>query len=977
MKKSKNQKKKSILLRDNAENRLSPNGGTVTETSAQLSENTVNALQDRLTGLLMMNEELRKANIASETARDRYADLYNSAPVGFFTLTGMAVISDVNLTGTSMLGAERGKLIGSRFRTYISSEDIEVWDRHFINVLQLGEKQTCDLEIRRADDSVLSARLESIRTERSGKDVISIVISDITERLCSEAALWEIKERYHTIYNKTPVMLHSINTAGRLISVSDYWLEILGYERNEVIGRKLTDFFTEESARYAQEIVFPLFLQNGSVSEIAYRLVKKSGEIIDALVSSISERDKHGNILQSLDVIIDVTYRKQAKEALKTSEIRYRRLFESAKDGILILDAETGIVLDVNPFLIEMLGFSYEAFCDKYIWELGFFWDIVANKAKFLELQQKEYIRYENMPLKTSDGRSINVEFVSNVYLVNQHKVIQCNIRDITERRKVEEELHKAKAIAEDSTRAKSEFLATMSHEIRTPMNGVIGLTDLLVMTDMTDIQRSYLDNIRYSAYYLLDIINDILDISKIEAGRLEIENISFNLSDIIEKTSLIMTHRCSEKGITLLTKIEPDIPRFLIGDPVRIRQIVLNLLGNAVKFTEKGEIRISVNLTPLPPSQREGGVSPLSFGEGPGAGFITISVSDTGIGIPADRLGTIFKSFTQADGSVTRKYGGTGLGLTISKKLAELMNGSITVESTPGKGSCFNVNLRLLFADNQSLSEKQSKEYRDKSETPLSYSGTVLIAEDNPINMLVIRTHLAEKGFRIIEAVNGKEAYKKYCENEIDLVFMDVHMPEMNGYEATRKIREFEAGKKHTRIIALTADAFSGDRDRCLSEGMDFFVAKPFRPEEILSVIRRVMSDKSEPASKDSSAGPQIKKLQVFDWDGFLCRLNGNKKLCDEMLGKVLEEFPKQLSVLSSLIEKQDMKEIRCQSHSIKGMCLNIGADVFAEQAEKIEHIACNNGKIEEIKFLHASLEPAFKDFCREAGKYLSDREA
>ncbi|OQX00185.1 MAG: hypothetical protein BWK80_62170, partial [Desulfobacteraceae bacterium IS3] len=301
----------------------------------------------------------------------------------------------------------------------------------------------------------------------------------------------------------------------------------------------------------------------------------------------------------------------------------------------------------------------------------------------------------------------------------------------------------------------------------------------------------------------------------------LELENIEFDLSDIIEKTAMIMTHRCSEKGIALITEIEPDIPKNFVGDPVRIRQIILNLLGNAVKFTEKGEIRISAKGRIIIPPYCD----------------LIISVKDTGIGIPADKIDTVFESFTQADDFTTRKYGGTGLGLTISKKLAEMMGGSIRVECSPGKGACFYVNLPLPISDNQEPHPRPLPEGEGRN-CPLSFGegaggrgvGNVLIAEDNPINMLIIRDRLTGMGFHVIEAANGKQAYEKYKENEVILIFMDIHMPEMNGFEATRKIREYEAGKKHTPIIALTADAFKDDRDKCLSEGMDFYLKKPFR---------------------------------------------------------------------------------------------------------------------------------------------------
>ncbi|MBF0376509.1 MAG: response regulator [Desulfamplus sp.] len=476
---------------------------------------------------------------------------------------------------------------------------------------------------------------------------------------------------------------------------------------------------------------------------------------------------------------------------------------------------------------------------------------------------------------------------------VKTHLMLKQHINDL---RHGQEELEKAKQAAETANRTKSQFLATMSHEIRTPMNGVIGLTDLLFTTELSETQREYLDNLRYSAYALLDVINDVLDISKIESDKLELENIEFNLTDMIQKSVFMMTNRASAKGITLFTNIESDIPKVVIGDPVRIRQIILNLVGNAIKFTEKGEIAVSIKkcddkskykATNFEFNKEESAIQNRVDTQTDKEKFaieeenilkIVISVKDTGIGIPEDKLATIFESFTQADGSVTRKYGGTGLGLAISKKLAVMMNGSIKVDSVEGEGSCFDVYLPLPISKNQNYEHSDEKFYGKSTILP-SYSGTVLIAEDNPINMLVIRTYLSRIGFNIIEVANGKQAVKQFAQNQVDLIFMDIHMPEMNGLEATKKIREYEAWKNskeknkyninissetlnsykeyrdRTPIIALTADAFKDDKDKCLAEGMDFYLSKPFKPEDIIRAIQKVLPDRLQLEKSDGSS--------------------------------------------------------------------------------------------------------------------------
>jgi PAS domain S-box-containing protein len=820
-------------------------------------------------------------------------------------------------------------------------------------------------------------------------------LMEVTERIKSDAALRESEERYRAMYNKTPVMLHSIDNTGKLVSVSDYWLEILGYERSEVVGRKLTDFLTQESGRYADEVSFPRFFRTGFVRDIAYRFVKKNGESIDTLLSAVAERDKDGNITRSLAVIIDITERKKIEDTLLfllKSDYMHpdeeffkslaRYIAESLEMDYVCIDRLHGDMLAAQTVAVYFDG----EFEDNMVYTLKdtpcrdavgnticcFPKDVRHLFPKDIILQNMLAESYVGTTLWSSNGQAIGLIAVIGRKPLKKRSLAETILKLVAiraagelERTQAENALRRAKQSAESANRAKSEFLAIMSHEIRTPMNGVVGLTDLVLTTQLTDTQRNYLENIRYSAYALLDIINDILDISKIEADKLELENTEFNLPEMIEKTALMMLHRCSQKGIALITKIEPDIPKTVIGDPVRIRQIVLNLLSNAVKFTEKGEIEISATCN-VQNAKCE----------------LMITVSDTGIGIPAEKIGTIFESFTQADGSTTRKYGGTGLGLTISKRLAEMMNGSITVESTPGKGSVFRFTavLESVKCNVAGVMKQDNLDTSRLTSDTFPNNMSALIAEDNPINMLVIRTYLTKMGFRIIEAVNGKEAVEKYVGNKPDLVFMDIHMPEMNGYEATRKIREYEAvtadyddgrDKRRTPIIALTADAFRDDKEKCISEGMDFYLSKPFRPEEIISVIQRFVSDKSAPASKDLSAELRIKPLQVFNRDGFLYRIGGIMSSYDELLSVFFEEFPKQLYSLSAFIEKQDLKEIYRQSHSMKGMCLTIGAEILADLIKKIENIVHHNGSIEDIKSLFALSEPAFREFYMEAGKY------
>ncbi|MBF0411718.1 MAG: PAS domain S-box protein [Desulfamplus sp.] len=864
---------------------------------------------------------------------------------------------------------------------------------------------------------------------------------EITEREYAEKAMLNSEERYREIYNKTPVMLHSIDNTGSIISVSDYWLEVMGYERHEVIGRHLTDFLTEESAAYAESISFPEFFKIGFVKDVAYKFVKKNGETIDTLLSAISEKDEKRNFIRSLAVLTDITDRKAMSDALMESQRRLAKVLEILPVGVWITDKKGNITYVNESGQRIWAGVRYvnpENYGEYRAWwvstgEIIKSEDWSATRA----LTKGEVSTEEEIEIECFDGtRKIVLNWAVPIIGANQEieGVLAMN-QDITDRKRMEKELKRAKEDAESANRTKSQFLAVMSHEIRTPMNGVIGLTDLLLTTDMTDMQKEYLGNLRYSAYALLDIINDILDISKIEADKLELENIEFNLVDVVQKCVFMMSHKASQKGILLLTEIEPDIPQFFIGDPVRIRQIILNLTGNAVKFTETGEVRISIKKSLNEYSQDNqncaGKILP-----------ITISIKDTGIGITEAKLNTIFESFTQADDFITRKYGGTGLGLTISKRLVEMMGGTIAVESITETGTTFFVNLMLPIVDKPNASgypklNIMTCEYAqsiNNIDATLSaqradahYTGNILVAEDNPINMLIIKANLNKMGFEVIEAYNGKEAVKKFTINDINLIFMDIHMPEMNGFEATRRIREHEEDieqkngtKVHTPIIALTADAFKDDREKCLAQGMDFYLSKPFKSDDIVTVINRFCQNKDQPLNikllniKNSSEHltelQEIKKtfanqiqtdtnrtLQIFNRDAFILRIGNNREFYERLKSIFLSRVPELLSLLLEGLESKDFEQIMFSAHSLKGISLNIEAGVLAEIAKQIERIASQytdnenfnevysqpfdiiepkniiikQESIEQIRVLYESLESAFKDFYDEISKY------
>jgi PAS domain S-box-containing protein len=603
---------------------------------------------------------------------------------------------------------------------------------------------------------------------------------------------------------------------------------MFGWSASEAKGRHGSslvplDFQPQLSAVWAR------LLEGDETSHSLNENLTNAGERILCEWFNTPVRDDSGQVTEILSMVHDITAQRNLEAARNQSEEQLRQVWENSRDGMRLSDPD-GRVLRVNSAYCRLVNKSREEL------EGALLTAIHAAPAQANRLETyRQRVRHRDIasrmerPIELWDGRTVWMD-LSNSIIESPHGPRVLSIfRDVTARKLDEARLNEAVLKAEASSRSKSEFLANMSHEIRTPMNGVLGMLALALDGPLEPEQREYLEMSQDSARSLLGLLNDILDLSKVEAGRLDIASVDFSprqlIGDLLDSVALA----ARQKGLQVRAQVALRVPAMVNGDPMRLRQVLMNLIGNAIKFTDHGSITVELDCSAVESAVQSAGLRLMG------------AVIDTGIGVPADRHSQIFDAFAQADGSTTRRYGGTGLGLAICKRLVQLMNGTISVESQPGKGSAFRFSVEVRHATSIGATPCQNA---PPAQPPSERSLKILLAEDNCVNQMVVVRLLQRSGHSVRVAANGREAVHLFGNDRYDAVLMDVQMPEMDGLEATRLIRLAESvsgSNRRTPVIALTAHAMAGDEQNCIDAGMDGYLSKPLDPRMLTDTLGRI----------------------------------------------------------------------------------------------------------------------------------------
>ncbi len=750
--------------------------------------------------------------------------------------------------------------------------------------------------------------------------------------------------------------LITISSKGKIMDMNEALVNITGYSRKKLLNSDFLNYFTEP--RKARQVYKEVFAK-GFVTDSPLTLRHKDGKLTDVLFNGSIFKDDQGNVSGVVIVARDVT----AQKLLSKYSLS---LIEASRDPLFTINTE-GKITDMNNATVKITGRSREQIIGSDFY--NYFTEPLKARKAYQDAFENGFV--VDFPLTILDHKLTDVLCNGSVYIDDRGNVLGVVIvaRDITEQKRIEKELiearvfaematviaeeekskaEAAKKIAESAVKAKQQFLSNMSHEIRTPMNAIIGFTKVLLKTDLSAKQKEYLAAIKMSGDALIVLINDILDLAKVDAGKMTFEQTPFKIAVSISAMLHLFETKIQEKNLELIIDYDDTIPEVLLGDPVRLHQIILNLVSNAVKFTLRGSIHVNVKL----------------LWEENDKVHIEFSIKDTGIGIDDAKMETIFENFQQATSGTSRLYGGTGLGLAIVKHLVESQLGTVKVQSVVGEGTTFSFVLPF-----QKTTEQADFVTELEEADPEFKNIKVLVVEDIPLNQLLMKTLLDDFGFDRDIASNGKIAIEKLLKKSYDIILMDLQMPEMNGFAATEHIRNVMNSK--IPIIALTADVTTVDLAKCKAVGMNDYIAKPVDERLLYSKIMGLVKKPFLVDYYNSNAntiGEDVKKLRCIDLDYLMRRTKSDPKLMMEMIQLYLEQTPPLINTMKQSLKEQDWNTLYCAVHKIIPSFSIMGIDVdFENMAKKVQEYASTRMQGDGINDLVFQLENICVQACVE----------
>lgn len=883
--------------------------------------------------------ELRSPELRMRDKDARLRALIEAAADAIITIDGKGVIQTFNPAAERMFGYGSAEVIGRPVSLLMPEPHRSQYQGYIDRYLLTGQSRMLNQEreaiAQRKDGRLFPIALMISDFSIGPVQMFTGIIRDISERKQAEEQLQKLSRAVEQ--SESTIVITDLD--GTIEFVNPAFSKKTGYSQEEAIGENPRIL---KSGSHPPEFYQHLWntISRGEVWQGEFINRKKNGEFYweSAIISPV--KDRQNRITHYLAIKDDITEHKLAEEALAKERNLLRTLINHLPDYIYIKDLESRFIL-ANEASVRSLNFSC---LDDLLGKTDF--DLFPRDLAERFYADEQVILQSGTPLINQEEQTINLLTGEPIWFLTTKVAFRDSrghivgivglSRDITRQKQEEEELKQAKASADAANRAKSEFLARMSHEIRTPMNAIIGLTHLALQTELSPKQHDYLTKIHVSAHSLLGIIDDILDFSKIEADKLSLEAISFFLEEVLHDIANVLGIKAEEKGLDLRFSVADDVPGELVGDPLRLKQVLMNLTSNALKFTTHGSIGVSVE----------------SVSENAATVTLRFSIRDTGIGISPQQRQELFQPFTQADGSITRKYGGTGLGLSISKRLVEMMGGTISVESQPGQGSLFSFIAIFGRHPEQQPFLRLRPEPSDREIRGVFKGLRALVVEDNEINQQVVKELLETRGMIATIANNGQEAVQRVKDTEFDVILMDIEMPDMDGYEAARKIREgavsfHDETLRQIPIIAMTAHALDGDRKKSLKAGMNDHLAKPIDPDQLYATLytlidpaRHAHSQVTPCYSRTISAQDAAKfpRFPGLDPASGLTRVGGNRSVYWDLLDKFRAHYANRVKEIQGLLAQDELDRASQLIHGLKGVAGNLGACHVFRLAQQLE---------------------------------------